>query len=34
MIRAWANDHGHPVSGRGRIPAAVRDAFDQAHPTR
>jgi hypothetical protein len=29
-IRAWARAHGHPVSDRGRIPAAVRQAYDAA----
>jgi hypothetical protein len=26
-IRAWARDQGHPVSDRGRIPAAVLQAY-------
>jgi hypothetical protein len=26
-IRAWARDHGHPVSDRGRISAAVLQAY-------
>jgi len=30
-IRAWARRTGHPVSTRGRIPAAVRDAYNAAH---
>jgi len=30
-IRAWARSHGHPVSARGPIPAAVRDAYNAAH---
>lgn len=29
-IRAWANANGHVVSEKGRIPAAVRAAFDAA----
>jgi hypothetical protein len=29
-IRDWAADNGHTVSPRGRIPAAVIDAFDAA----
>jgi hypothetical protein len=29
-IRAWARDHGHPVSDRGRIPATVRQAYEAA----
>jgi hypothetical protein len=31
-IRAWARQHGHQVSDRGRIPAAVQAAYDAAHP--
>lgn len=30
-IRDWANAHGHSVSERGRISAAVRAAYDAAH---
>ena len=30
-IREWANDNGHKVSERGRIPAAVIDAYRAAH---
>ena len=33
VIRRWANSHGHPVNTRGRIPFAVRDAFDRARWT-
>jgi hypothetical protein len=33
-IRAWARDHGHPVSDRGRIPAAVRQAYEAAQHRR
>jgi hypothetical protein len=29
-IRAWARDQGHPVSDRGRIPAAVLHAYQAA----
>ncbi len=29
-IRAWAQSHGHPVSDRGRIPAAVLQAHQAA----
>ncbi len=29
-IREWANAHGHPVSGRGRISVRVRDAYAAA----
>ena len=27
-VRAWAKAHGHEVSDRGRVPAAVLDAYD------
>ena len=30
-VRAWARAHGHTVADRGRIPAAILDAFDAAH---
>lgn len=30
-IRDWARQNGYQVSDRGRIPAAVVDAFDAAH---
>jgi hypothetical protein len=30
-VRAWANDNGHSVSDRGRVPASVLDAYDAAH---
>ncbi len=30
-IRAWARSSGHPVSARGPVPAAVRDAYNAAH---
>ncbi|MGO2520368.1 MAG: histone-like nucleoid-structuring protein Lsr2 [Microbacterium sp.] len=30
-IRAWAQTNGHAVSERGRIPAAVVDAYRAAH---
>ena len=30
-IREWANANGYPVSDRGRIPAAIVEAFDAAH---
>jgi hypothetical protein len=29
-IRAWAKQHGHPVSTRGRIPTHLRDAYHAA----
>ena len=30
-IRAWAADNGYELSERGRIPAAVLEAYDAAH---
>jgi hypothetical protein len=30
-IRAWAQQHGHKVSDRGRIPASVIAAYEAAH---
>lgn len=30
-IRAWAAENGYTVSERGRVPAAVLDAYDAAH---
>ena len=30
-IRAWARDNGYQVSGRGRVPAAIRSAYEEAH---
>lgn len=30
-IREWARENGHEVPDRGRIPADVREAFEQAH---
>jgi hypothetical protein len=30
-IREWARKNGHEVSDRGRIPAAVVEAFESAH---
>jgi hypothetical protein len=32
-IREWAKKNGHDVSDRGRIPAAVIDAFEAAQAT-
>ncbi|MBB5157449.1 histone-like nucleoid-structuring protein Lsr2 [Saccharopolyspora phatthalungensis] len=29
-IREWAREHGMRVSGRGRIPAGITHAYDQA----
>ena len=31
VIRSWARANGHDVSDRGRLPAAVRQAYDAAH---
>ncbi len=33
-IRAWAEEQGIPVSGRGRIPASVIEQFEAATGTR
>lgn len=30
-VRAWARDQGHDVSSRGRVPAAILDAYATAH---
>jgi Lsr2 len=30
-IRAWAQEHGHQVSDRGRIPSSVIAAYQAAH---
>lgn len=30
-IRRWAQDNGHKVSDRGRIPATVITAYEEAH---
>ncbi|OSY38287.1 hypothetical protein CP981_37375 [Streptomyces platensis] len=30
-IREWARSQGYDVAPRGRIPAAIRDAYEQAH---
>lgn len=30
-IREWAKEHGHKVSGRGRISADVKKAYEDAH---
>lgn len=31
-VRAWAQQQGYQVAGSGRIPAAIRQAYDEAHP--
>lgn len=30
-VRAWAREHGHQVSERGRVAATVLEAYDAAH---
>ena len=30
-VREWARQQGHSINDRGRIPAAIQQAFDQAH---
>jgi hypothetical protein len=30
-VREWARSNGHDVSERGRIPAAVQEAYDKAN---
>lgn len=30
-VRAWAREHGHQVSERGRVAAAVLEAYDAAN---
>ncbi|MFC7219577.1 Lsr2 family protein [Streptomyces polyrhachis] len=30
-IRAWAKENGQDVNDRGRVPAAVREAYNKAH---
>ena len=31
QVRTWARANGHTVADRGRIPAAILNAFDTAH---
>ncbi|MFF8848310.1 Lsr2 family protein [Streptomyces sp. NPDC015127] len=31
QIREWARENGYDVSERGRVPAAIRSAYEQAH---
>ncbi|OJF14437.1 histone-like nucleoid-structuring protein Lsr2 [Couchioplanes caeruleus] len=31
MIRDWACEHGYAMSGRGRVPLSVVEAFHRAH---
>jgi len=30
-VRTWARKNGHEVNDRGRVPASVREAYEQAH---
>ncbi|MBA8792795.1 hypothetical protein FHX74_000389 [Friedmanniella endophytica] len=30
-IRSWAKQNGHSINARGRIPAAIQQAFAEAH---
>jgi hypothetical protein len=30
-VRSWARSNGHQVSDRGRVSAAVQEAYDKAH---
>jgi hypothetical protein len=30
-VREWARQQGHSINNRGRIPASIQQAFDQAH---
>jgi nucleoid-associated protein Lsr2 len=30
-VRAWAKEHGHQISERGRIPASVVAGYEQSH---
>jgi hypothetical protein len=30
-VREWARQQGHSINDRGRIPASIQQAFDQAH---
>ncbi|MBY8880187.1 histone-like nucleoid-structuring protein Lsr2 [Actinacidiphila acidipaludis] len=30
-IRAWAKEKGYEVNDRGRVPAAIREAYETAH---
>jgi hypothetical protein len=31
-VRQWARQQGHNIGSRGRVPASIQRAFDQAHP--
>jgi hypothetical protein len=30
-VREWARQQGHSINDRGRIPASIQQAFDQAY---
>ncbi|WP_030689650.1 histone-like nucleoid-structuring protein Lsr2 [Streptomyces sp. NRRL B-1347] len=30
-VRAWAKGNGYEVNDRGRVPTAIREAYDKAH---
>ena len=30
-VKAWARSNGYTVADRGRVPAAIREAFEAAH---
>jgi hypothetical protein len=31
VVREWARQQGHSINDRGRIPASIQQAFNQAH---
>ncbi|MFJ9040866.1 Lsr2 family protein [Streptomyces sp. NPDC102406] len=31
QIRAWAKENGHEVNDRGRVPQAIREAYEKAN---
>ena len=31
QIRTWAKEHGYEVNDRGRVPAHIRQAYEEAH---
>lgn len=31
QVRRWANENGHTVSSRGRVPGSILEAYDSAH---
>ncbi|HRW19400.1 MAG TPA: Lsr2 family protein [Dermatophilaceae bacterium] len=30
-VREWARANGHQINDRGRVPAAIQEAYDKAH---